>query len=245
MKRVTLLSMICGLILLVVAAPVWSQTDLNTVRLFQSYFFDAPITKVIYGDFGLSYGSGDDVSLTFIGAQGGYPLNEKIEIQAQLGYISWKPDGGDGQSGLSDLDLYGRYFLSDNGKTRISAGGHLSLPIGSEDVGQSAMDIGGFGAVRHKLDSGMIITGTAALISLEWGDDREMSIRLGGGAIYPYSKEMAFVGELVMQTEIEFTMLSAGVDYLMGNGRLRGALGLGLDDGAPDIQIMATYGLNF
>ncbi|NQT25760.1 hypothetical protein HQ585_10415 [candidate division KSB1 bacterium] len=245
MKRAILGSVIGMLVLLFMAAPVWSQSDLNSVRLFQSYFYDAPITKVTYGDFGLAHSSFDGGSSLFIGGQGGYGLNEKIEIQAQLGYLSWSFDDFDGQSGLADLDVYGRYFISNNGKTQISAGGLISLPIGSEDVGQSSMDLGGFGALRHNLKNGMVVTGSLGLISLEAGDEREMTIRLGAGAIYPHSKEMAFVGEFVTQTEIEYTMLSGGVDYLMGNGRIRGALGIGLADGAPDLQITATYGLNF
>jgi hypothetical protein len=244
MRKAMWVSLI-GMLAFFIAAPVQSQSDLNSVRLFQSYFFDAPITKVNYGDFGLSHSSYDGFSILVIGGQGGYALNKKVEIQAQLGYVNASPEEGDGQSGLSDLDVYGRYFISDNRKTQISAGGYLSLPVGSEDVGQSTMDIGGFGALRHKLDNGMVVTGTAGLISLEWGDDREMTVRIGGGAVYPYSKVMSFVGELVMQTEVDYTMLSAGVDYRMGSGRLRGSLGLGMDDGAPDFQIFATYGLNF
>jgi len=245
MKPVAKLSVVGVLVLLFAVAPVWSQSDLNAVRLFQSYFFDAPITKVTYGDFGLVHSGYDYANILVIGGQGGYGLNEKIEIQAQIGYVSVSPDEGDGDSGLSDLNVYGRYFLSDNGKTKITAGGHLSLPIGSEDVGQSNMNIGGFGALRHKLDNGMVVTGTVGLISVEMWDDREMTIRFGAGTIYPYSKKMSIVGEFVMQTELDYSMLSAGVDYLMGKGRLRGALGIGLDDGAPDLQLMATYGLNF
>jgi len=44
---------------------------------------------------------------------------------------------------------------------------------------------------------------------------------------------------------MDFMMLSGGVDYNMGNVRYRGALGLGLDDGAPDFQILASYLLQF
>lgn len=245
MKK-NLLYVVAGLSgLLLITASAWSQSNLNSVRLFQSYFIDAPISKVNYADFGLSHSGYDGWNLLLIGGQGGYAVNEKLEIQARLGYVNVKPDDFDGESGLSDLDVYGRYFLSDNGKTQISAGGYLSLPIGSEDVGQSTMDLGGFGALRHNLKNGMVVTGSVGLISLEQGDDREMTIRLGAGAIYPHSKTIKFVGEFVMQTEIEYTMLSGGVDYLMGNGRLRGALGIGLDDGAPDLQLIVSYGLNF
>jgi hypothetical protein len=36
------------------------------------------------------------------------------------------------------------------------------------------------------------------------------------------------------------------VDYLLqNNGRVRGALGIGLDDGAPDIMLLASYLMAF
>ena len=38
-------------------------------------------------------------------------------------------------------------------------------------------------------------------------------------------------------------MLSGGANYKLGNGTLRGALGLGLDDGAPALSITAKYAI--
>jgi len=80
---------------------------------------------------------------------------------------------------------------------------------------------------------------------LEESTERDNYLTLGAGIIYPTSKNLAIVGEWVLKTEMDFMMLSGGVDYNMGNVRYRGALGLGLDDGAPDFQILASYLLQF
>ena len=69
----------------------------------------------------------------------------------------------------------------------------------------------------------------------------ETSLNIGAGAIYPINEQLNLVGELFMQSEGDYMMLSGGVDYNLGSGRIRGALGLGLDDGAPDIKIMGGY----
>ena len=248
MKKANWISILfCVLLVLsLVNLPLQAQ-NLDNVKLFQSYFYDTPITKVIYGEGGLEYGSYDGWSATRIGVQGGYPYNQKFEIGADIDYLSISPDEGDGESGLSDLAIFGRYLLKTDKKNSFSAGGMLTLPIGSKDIGQGALDFGAYGAMRHLLENGMIVTGTAALIfdETKWGDesDRDNYLRLGGGVIYPMDPKTAIVGELVMQTEGDYMMLSGGVDYKMGDGTLRGGIGLGLDDGAPDFTFIAKYAI--
>ena len=91
-----------------------------------------------------------------------------------------------------------------------------------------------------------MITGNAALLLEEavndkGEDDRETSLELAGGVIYPMNNQVSIVGELTIKGDKDYMLLSGGVDYVMGNGRLRGMLGLGLDDNAPDFQIVAGY----
>jgi hypothetical protein len=51
---------------------------------------------------------------------------------------------------------------------------------------------------------------------------------------------------LSIRTEGDYILLSGGVDYPMkSGGRLRGALGLGLDDGAPNFALRGGYYLGF
>ena len=81
------------------------------------------------------------------------------------------------------------------------------------------------------------------MIFYEAGDKRETSMEIGSGLIYPLDKQMNIVGELVIKSEFDYMMLSGGLDYKTVKGRIRGAIGLGLDDGpaCPDFQIMAGY----
>ena len=229
---------------------ILAQNALDDVRLFQSFYRDAPITSILYLDGGLEYATSDGGSLTAIGVQGGYPINPKIEVDARFGYLTFSPDKGDGESGLSDLTVAGRYNISPD-KTNISVGGLITLPIGEENLGQSKLDFGAFGALRHPLDNGMVITATAGLDFLETTkytatDEKteyETSFVLAGGLIYPMNPQLNIVGELVLKTEVDWTMLSGGVDYKLQSGsRVRGALGIGLnEDGTPDFQIFATF----
>ncbi len=72
--------------------------------------------------------------------------------------------------------------------------------------------------------------------------DRETALLLGGGIIHQINTQLTFVGELNLVTEGEFGMISGGLDYkLQSGGRLRGTLGLGIDDGAPDLAIVISF----
>lgn len=237
-------------IAILVVFPVLAQDNLDNVHLFQSYFFDAPITKAGYGQGALIFADYDKWNLFSLGVMGGYPINEKIEVGAQLHYLNSSPDQGDSQSGISDLDVYGRYNVFNQDKTNISAGGKITLPIGSEDVGQGNLNFGGFGSIRHILNNNMVLVGTLGLIFYEKTDQSEKKtsydsyLNIGGGLVYAVNSQFNIVGELTIQSEGDYMLLSGGVDYVLGSGRLRGGLGIGLDDGAPDILLMGGYALS-
>lgn len=273
--KVNLKMQLLLVVMLIIALPVFGQTNLDNVRLFQSFFYDAPIAQTGYVEGGLQFSDYDFASILGLGGQGGYPINEKIEVGASLQFLNWSPEEGDGQSGLSDLGAYGRYNVMNNGQTNFSAGAMITLPIGSEDVGQGNLNFGAFGAMRHALENGMIITGTIGLNFYEtktyeegdftqgyfdpntgeWvppvyteGEEKteyENYLNIGGGVIYPVNDMLNVVGELTFRSEGDYMMLSGGGDYVMGSGRVRGALGIGLDDGAPDLMIMGGYIIAF
>ncbi len=256
-KNCSRLILVSGLVLILSAAVLQAQNGTEDVRLFQSYFYDTPISERPYGEAGFSYSKFENWTLLGVGARGGYPVNEKLEIQGELLYLSWSPEEGDGESGISDLGIYGRYNISNNSPTNFAVGGLITLPIGSEDIGQGNLNFGGFGAVRHPLDNGMVITGNAGLmfyettevevdpvtLEVEEKTKHENSFNIGAGIIYPTNDKMNIIGELSLQTEGDYMMLSGGVDYNLGNGRVRGMLGIGLDDGAPDLTISGSYAI--
>jgi len=257
MKKLTTV-LLSGLLLLFVALPIQAQDSVAKVHLFQSYFFDAPIATAGYGEGGLSFASYEKWNTLGLGIQGGYPINEKIELQSELRYLNWSPDKGDGQSGISDLGVYGRYNVYDEKQTNIAAGGMITLPIGSEDVGQGNLNFGAFGAVRHALNEQTALLGTIGLIffektefefnpntfQLEEKTSYDNYLKIGLGGVYSVNPQLNLVGELNIHSEGDYMMLSGGADYILGGGRLRGALGLGLDDGAPDIMLVGGYSIS-
>jgi hypothetical protein len=242
---------------LLTAFAAYGQKGLNDVRLFQSFFEDAPIIKSNYVQGAFSYSGYDGFSQMTFGAMGGHPVNKQIDVQGALGFMSWSPEEGDGESGLTDLAVYGKYNITQDKNKAFSAGGMITLPIGKEEIGQGNLNFGGFGAFRTALSSGLVLTANAGLVfyetttvefdeetwEMEEKTERDNYLRIGGGVIYPMkNKKTSLVGELVMLTEFDYMMLSGGLDHVMKSGaRLRGALGIGMDDGAPDIMIQAGY----
>jgi hypothetical protein len=244
MKRITTL-LLTGLLIFVLVQSIKAQEGTNNVHLFQTYFFDAPIAKAGYGEGGIIFLDYEKWNTFGIGVQGGYPINEKIELQTALRFINWSPDKGDGKSGISDLDVYGRYNFYNQKQTNISVGGMITLPIGSDDVGQGNLNFGAFGALRHSLQNNIVLVGTLGLFFMEGvDDDYDSNLLFGGGTIYKVNEQLNIVGELNIWSKNDYMMLSGGVDYLLGNGRLRGALGIGLDDGAPDITLIGSYSIS-
>jgi hypothetical protein len=250
---------LAALVLLLQSGTIYAQSEeTNNVYKFQTFLFDSQISENPYGEGGFSYSNYDFANSFGLGVQGGLPVNEYIELGGSLGFQNFNPEGDGSSSGLTDLLVSGRYLVLP-GQTNISVGGYVTLPIGSEDIGNGNLNFGGFGALRHALDSGVVITGILGLDLLETSTfeinpitfeteestSHEASLLLGGGGIFPVNEQFHVVGELTIRTETEFTMLSGGVDYqLDGGGKLRGGLGIGLDDGAPDVTLFGSYFMN-
>lgn len=262
MKR----TLFTALFLIVFVMASFAQGNLDDVHLFQNFFRDATIASNPYGEGYVNYSSYEYGSMFDLAAQGGFGINPKLEVNANLGFRSFSPEVGDGSSGLTDLLASGRYLISDNNGLRIAAGGFLTLPIGSEDIGQSKLNFGAFGAARYGLSNGMVLTGTLGLdfyetttytggsynwLTGEYTEPKEKteyktSLAFAAGLIYPFSDVMAIVGEFMIKTDVDYGMLSGGVDYKLNkSARVRGVLGLGIDDGAPDVMLQVGYLMSF
>lgn len=239
------------------------------VRLFQSFFSDAVISRASYLGGAASaqeYPGGNAIELD---AMAGYAFTPQIELQGRLGLMHTSPDDGDGSSGLTDLLVTGQYLfddlpLNDAGDViDIGVGGYTDLPIGESEVGGNTLDFGVFGAMRYDVSDRVALAGNVGIDfvkapssfvpgfcvagiylpvctqgSISAGG-RETSISLGGGAIYGATNELNLVGELRIETEFDYAALSGGVDYAVPFGHFRGALLIGLDDGAPDVGLVA------
>lgn len=246
MKNCWILGLLLGLWLLGTSKG-FSQNDARgDVHLFQNFLLDAPIASTFYGEGGLVYSSYDFFKTFQFGVRGGYPITPKFEMGGEISFINADPEFGDGESGISDLTVAGRYQVMSD-KATLSVGGYITLPIGSEEVGQSNTNFGAFGALRYPFSgSKLVLTGTAGLEFLEAGEDRETSLLIAPGLIFPATPQLSIVSELSIRTEGEFMLLSGGLDYAMKAGsHLRGGIGLGLDDGAPDFMFLASFLHNF
>ena len=199
-------------------ASLNAQNNTDGVRLFQSFFYDTPISERPFVQGGLQYSKYEHFSMLDIGAMGGYGINEKIEVQAGWSFVNFSPEEGDGKSGISDLALVGRYKLANSGPTNFATGAMITLPIGSDKVGGGNLNFGGFGAVRHALDNGLILCGTLGLFFYEttssaleqtgtdeWGlpiyetdksTKHETSLNIGAGAIGANGKHCVKVGRV-------------------------------------------------
>jgi hypothetical protein len=236
-----------------------TKYETDNVRLFQTFFQDAPIAENPYGEGFFQYSAFDgEVSSIDLAVQAGFPVAAKIQLTGGLGFRSIDlPAPQNSQSGITDLTASGRYLVLP-GPTAISVGALATLPIGSEDVLEGTFDFSAFGSLRHHLPSNLVITSTFGLEFTEvknakfnpttgkLEDDRQTGALIAGGLVYPFPSGLNLVTELNIRTEGDYVLLTGGLDYkLMSGGRVRGGIGIGLDDGAPNFAIRGGYFLEF
>ncbi len=252
------------LILLIAPSFVFAQGAdfMDGVRPFMSFIQDAAVAGRAYGEAQFAYADFEGGSSIGLGAQGTYRLMPLLEGGARFAFSSVDPDAGEGESGLVDADVWVRYTLSETPQLRVVAGGMLNLPIGSEDLGEGTFDLEGFGALRYAMTKGVILGHFGLRINADkekeietpYGSgevDRELQVLFGGGILYPVNEAVTLTGEFTfVSSEIEDgdsgLQLTPGVDYEMASGlKIRGALALGLSDGAPNLVLMAGVAKNF
>ncbi|MDX1586769.1 MAG: hypothetical protein R3222_08490 [Balneolaceae bacterium] len=245
MKKSSYLFGLLAALILAANTNVGAQNStMDDVHLFQSFFRDAPITGGLYGEGVFNYSDFDFNQRMTFGAQGGYGLTEEIEIAAGLYYRSIDFGEPGTESSLADIPVYGRYNFVSN-ETKFSAGAYATLPVGDEIIAEGDLDFGIFAAVRHPASDEVVITGTLGIDFLETGIDREASLYLGAGVIYAASERASIVSELSIQSDIDYSALSSGLDYRLGEFiRFRAALLLGVDDAAPDYGVTGSFLVN-
>jgi len=213
----------------------------DEVHLFQTFFEDASLNSDPYAEGGLTFADYSAFSLFGLGMRGAVPVQTNVQIGGSLYFENLNPEGFDSHSGISDLLIVGRYKL-DTQRTRVDIGGKITLPIGGEDIGQGNTNFGAFAAIRHPASPSTVVTGTFGLEFIEIANDRKASVLLGGAGIFQINNEFHIVAELNIQTQIDYILMNGGIDYVVArNGRLRTNLGVGIDDGAPDLLVGASY----
>ena len=226
------------------------------VRLFQNFFEDAYITPELYLEAQVNYRYFDDWGLLAPGfdsydrygfkVRAGLPVGPKTEVHGSLGLIHVDPGADNGsETSVTDLYLGARHLLVDEA-TKVSVGGFVTLPTGQEDAWEDNTDFGVYGAARHPLEWGVVATGTVGLYYLEsppsFNRDHKTVLRLSGGAIYEWYDNLHVIGEVVSESRHDYLLFSGGFDYTLDpRTHVRGNVGFGVDDGAPDIEVTLSY----
>jgi hypothetical protein len=216
---------------------VYGQNVQSDARFFQQFFFDGSHVGSVYGEVGLGFSDYDSFNLIDLGGRIGFPLGRSFEAGIGIHYLNYDFNGLPDPDGIDDLFLTGRYLVSE-GRSPVSVGGYLTLPIGDEEIGGGDVDLGVFGAIRHAASARLDLAGVLGIDFFDRGDDYDGSLRVGGGLVYRTRPGWHLIGELTFYTESDYALLTIGMNYPIGSSaRLRPALGVGLDDGAPDLTL--------
>ena len=221
-----------------------TTNDLSDVRPFKAWVTDATFTRGVDVEPVLVFGDGDDFSTLLAGVRAAVWVAEGFELGGSWGFRSVDPNVGDTNNGLDDLAIYGRYELPVETDATIAIGAEFTLPVGKADVGASNFDVNVFGALRYDANGDATFFGHVGVQSIERRGDREAGLLLGGGVLVPLTEELALVSELVFSPASDAASILGGIDFeLPPGGHLRAALSMGLDDGAPDFELLLGFSI--
>lgn len=234
-------------VLLFLTAIGFSQDSFDNIHLFQSFMRDATITMKDYDEAFFDFSNYEFRTQYAMALQGGFLAMDKIEINGRFGFGGLSIRDGESQSGLTDLTLSGRYSIHRKSPVKITAGAGITFPFGAENAGYGRFAMGGFGALRYTVNEKILITSSLGLdiIESDLASDESSSLSLSGGVIYLFDENLGFVGELGYKSKLNYSLLSVGADYLLAKNRIRGVIGIGLDEGAPDFKIQVGYIFSF
>ena len=178
-----------------------------------------------------------------------FNVAEDLEFGARFGLAQRDPSSGDSDTGLTDLDVWGKISLVTD-PIRITAGMVLSLPTGDEDtlLGTGETNIEFFGAARYDFSK----VSLAANLGVRINQDQDFgsaeaegqnSILAGAAVLIPAGDKLVLTAEWAMETERleglkNYSTLLGGAEYRFREEiMLRAAAGGGLSDGSPDFVL--------
>ncbi|MDA8139205.1 MAG: transporter [Desulfobacteraceae bacterium] len=258
MKKLAIFSL---LVLMVAVAPAISRADVTqSDRLLQRPEWDGAVMPSPWLDGGLTYEKWENDSYkadvwslggTFITSLKAVP---QLELGTRLDIMNYDPNYSGSETGLSDIDAWGKYQVYKDSQVLVSAGLLVTLPTGSDEIvhphasGEFNAEV--FGAARYQANRLLALIGHLALRQNNDMDvkinnttsrvDGKTQMAMGGGVIYQVNSQLNVQGELNFATEAydDFEndiQLRGGLEYKLDRHlALRGGLSIGLADGAPD-----------
>ena len=177
---------------------------------------------------------------------------EDLEFGARFGLAQRDPARGGGDTGLTDLDLWGKISIVSD-PVKISAGLVLSLPTGSGDklLGTGETNVEFFGAIRKDFEN-LTIAGN---VGLRINQDQDLgpneaegknSVLIGAAVLVPAGEKTVVTAEWAIETERleglkNYSTLLGGAEYRYREDLvLRAAAGGGLSDGSPDFLLTCS-----
>lgn len=242
-----------------VADPSSTATS-SADRLFLGFVPEAAVTRNQWweGQFEFTDHSALDVYL-LRGVVAFQPW-KRWEMGARVGFGNTDTPAGvaDG-TGATDLDAWAKYYIGRSGDaTEFAAGGLVTVPTGDDaaGLGSDAFSVGGFGSLRHRFErfilsvhAGVRFNGDGRMFDVEMNG--KASPLVGVGMIFPRSDRVTLVAEATFEGErfdgADSDMRAlGGVNWrLFNRGMFRGAIAVGLTDGAPDAQLLGAYAWTF
>ena len=241
--------------------PAPSPSPGAPIRLLKSFVQDGAIQPNVWmeGQWRLENNAplfdGGNGTRNFLSGILALGFNHRVEAGLTWGGISVEPDGGASHSGVSDLEIYGKYLLRD-APVDLSVGGLVKVPIADSGdlLGSGSFDWEGFAALRKDFGT---IQAVANLGLRQNGDPDDSSVKgeasllAGGGVIFELGKRS--FGSLELSYESRRydglhsdSRMTPGLMVRLGErGFFRAGLGVGLSDGAPDMEGTAGFGWGY
>jgi hypothetical protein len=232
-------------------------------RLFQAFAEDSAVVRSQWWEGQFDFASYDSLDVTTANFVVAFQPIRDLEVGGRVGFGSTSGDGLPDGTGATDADVWGKWhFGAGGGPAEFSAGLLATIPTGDDTAGLGfdAFNLEAFGAMRYQMRGftlaghlGFRMNGDGQIFGSDPENqiDGKTSAILGGGVIYPLTKAISLVGELNYESERwegfdSDVRVLGGINWgVTSRGMLRGAVSVGLSDGAPDRRFQVGYAYTF